>query len=270
MDPELAASLDDLHVLLVDESEERQAALRSFPPLNRCPVICAANGFYVTRAVNVDAVDIIVINDAPADVAGETTLRVIRQQPELVGIPIIVLTNEGGEVIRRAIDRESEVHFIFKPFTAEMLVNRMRHLGMGGETLMEEAAIEELYQSRQHKPSVLVVDADPAFLEWVETALSYHNIECCCANSSLRALDLLQSFSPEVIFWDEDLSREELLERKTKVKIETGKSNVPIYAMSGLPTREGVEFSDNTLAGRLQKPFPISDMMDIIAQTGNR
>ncbi len=253
-----------LRVLIVDESPERRKALSSFPPFDRCQPIFAANGYKGAREAVLSKADLIIINDAPADVAGETSLRVIRQQPETATTPVIVLTNEGGDVIKRTIDLQADIHFIFKPFPADVLVRRMRRIYMGTTSSVEREAIEDLYQAQKNKPFVIIVDADPGFLEWVETALGYHDIEVHCTSSPARALEAAKSLKPDAVFIDADTPPMLLNDTLAMFNADKAMGDAPIYLLTGMANAGAGANQASGVAGTLQKPFPISDMTEII------
>ncbi len=253
-----------LRVLIVDESPERRKAFSAFPPFDQCPPLFATNGHKGAREAASREVDLIIINDAPADVAGETSLRVIRQQPETATTPIIVLTNEGGDVIKRTIDLQADIHFIFKPFAADALVRRMRQIHMGATSSVEREAIEGLYQAQKNNPFVIIVDADPGFLEWVETALGYHHIETHCTSSPARALEAAKSLKPDAVFIDADTPPMLLNDTLAMFNANNAMGDAPIYLLTGMADAGARANQADGVAGTLQKPFPISDMTEII------
>jgi len=211
-----------------------------------------------------DEIDFVIINDAPADVAGEATLRVIRKQHATRSSPVIVLTNEGGDVIHRVVDEKGMLHFIFKPFTAAMIVKKIRQIVAGASDFIEEKVLEELYQPPKRKPFVLVLDSDPGFLEWAEAALRHSNIDCRCTSSPAQGMEAARAVKPDMIFIDADTPPILGDAAIAFFSSDPATSDVLIYAMTGMSVAESEKKSGSAVAGTLRKPFPISEMTELV------
>ncbi|MCK5862297.1 MAG: PAS domain S-box protein [Candidatus Hydrogenedentes bacterium] len=262
--PEITAELGHIRILVIADAQEAREALCSFPPFNESHVEFASTGYQAARQLADTEIDLVVINDAPADVAGETTLRVIRKQQATCSAHVIVLTNEGGEVITRVVDEMDALHFIFKPFTAERIVKKIWQITAGESNSIEEKVMEELYQPPKRKPFVLVLDSDPGFLEWVEASLRYCKIDCKCTSSPVQGMEAVHAIKPDMIFIDADTPPVLGYAAMELFNDDDSIGDVPIYAMTGMSVAESEEKSDSIVAGILRKPFSISEMAEII------
>lgn len=256
----------EFQALIIEETEERRGALCSFPPLNACQVSFAPNGYIAARKMNDINPDIIIVNDAPSDVAGESSLRFLRQQPGTSDVPAIVLTQEGSDFVKRGIDSEFNARFLFKPFAAEALAQLVALIITGDSTSASET-LKEFYPSPAAKPMAIVIDTDPGFLEWVDAALKYYNIEAYCTANPLHLFEsggLLRP--PDVVFIDADVPSRQLAEIFRLLHSNEHTRDKPVYmltSMTSVQMRPGA----GTFSGVLHKPFPISDMAEIIRRT---
>ncbi len=263
VDTDTAAGLKALRILIVEESEERRDALRSFSPLDSCPVHFVPNGYQAARHLSGEKPDMIIINDAPADVAGEISLRFLRQYPGTMEVPAIVLTGERSDVLQRTLESGTNVRFLYKPFKADVLVQLMERIVTSGITIAENI-FEEYLHPPTDKPLALIIDADPGFLEWVDTALKYDDIDACCISSPERILEFNEfTRSPDAIFIDSDMSTRQLEELLTSLRSCAATSDKAVYLLTGMTTKY-TKTHEIQCAGTLHKPFPISDMTAIV------
>jgi PAS domain S-box-containing protein len=266
VEAEIAAELEPCRVLVIADTQEAREALCSFTPMNRGSVVLAPNGYQAVRQLGEEKVDLVIINDAPADVAGQATLRVIRKQPATATAPVIILTNEGGDIIHQVIDDRSALHFIFKPCSARRIVKKMRKIRAGAQDLFEEKTLEAMYQPAQDRPFVLVLDSDPGFLEWVETALRHANIDSKCTSSPAQGLEVARSVKPDLIVIDADTPPTLGNAAIELFRNDETTSGVPIYAMTGVSVTESSEINTRDIAGVLRKPFPITEITGILKE----
>lgn len=257
------ANVHALRVLIIEENEERREALCSFPPLNACVVSFAPNGYMAARSLNSEDPDVIIINDVPADTAGETSLRFLRQQGDIFGVPVIVLTHESTELLKRHLGQDTRTRFLFKPFAAATLAHLITQIVSEGiDSVIDD--IHDLYQSPASSPLVLVFDMDPGFLEWVESALKYHAIESYCATSPATLFDSGVSLRPPTaIFIDADVPKRQRNDLLQTLRTHPMTSGKPIFLLTSIDIND-IKLDPGKFAGILHKPFPISDMTETI------
>lgn len=253
----------ECRVLVIEENDERRGALCSFHPLDKCQVSFAPNGYIAARKLSDANPDIIIINDAPSDVAGESSLRFLRQQPGTAEVPAIVLTHEGSDFVKRSVDAEFNARFLFKPFAAEALAQLFSQI-TAGVSMSTTQALKELYQSPTAKPMAIVIDTDPGFLEWVDSALRYYNIEAYC---TVNPMHMFESggliHPPDVVFIDADVPSRQIAEVFRLLHSHEQTRGKPVYMLTSMADTH-VRPAMGTVVGVLHKPFPISDMTEII------
>ena len=263
VDPDLAAGMETLHVLIIEENEERRSALRSFAPLDRARVSFCSNGYEIGRLPQLAPPDLILINDAPADVAGETSLRFLRQHMLTLEAPVIVFTNERHDVLQRLFSQETHLRFILKPFKANTLVRQMKISLQGGVDAAADA-IEDLIPPPAKNPLALVMDTDPGFLEWVEQALKHQDIDARCVDSPNLLFDSISLLRPpNAIFIDGDMSARQLEDVLLSLRSHASTADKPLYLFTSIAAAQE-KMHAHGVSGILHKPFPISDMTERI------
>lgn len=262
VDAGLTENLQSIHVLIIEASEERRQALRSFSPLDKCTVSFAQNGYMAARSIEDDIPDIIIINDMPADDAGEASLRFLRQQGDMAYVPAIILSHESTDLLKSHLGHDELTRFLFKPFSALALVQLIRKIIVGGiDTASDD--IQDLYEMPTSKDFIVVLDQDPGFLEWIESALKFRGIDSYCTSS---ATDLFSHGallgSPLAVFIDADVSAEDFKRLQNTLLGNPVTAKKPTFLLTNMASAEALD--QNKADGILHKPFPISDMMDII------
>ena len=265
VEEEMVAELASYKILVIADADEAREALASFPPLNGDDIIFSPNGYQAIRKLDEEKIDLVIVNDAPADVAGEATLRIIRKHSATCMAPVIILTNEGGDIIQRVVDDQGALYFLFKPFAARHIIEKIRKITSGALESYEEKALEAMYQPAQDRPFVLVLDSDPGFLEWAETALRCSRIDSKCTASPSQGLETARAVKPDLIFIDADTPPVLGNPAIAMFHNDEATSDVPIYAMTGLSVTESTELNTDSVAGVLRKPFPITEITSILA-----
>lgn len=253
------ASLHNLRVLVVDEG-------KSFPECIAAAVTalggvpqCTSSGFACVREAAEFQPDVVLLNESMSDLAGQSTLPMLRQQPDTGDLPVVVATAEKPARLREMGRLWPHVTFLPKPFNVVTLVERL--LEASGKVAPVNRP--EPADSMPVKiPRVLVVDADTGLLEWVEIALRKRSIACYCAQTMPQALELAQKEPPDVIFLDIDVpAADEGTLRILRTRRDPG-PRAPLYLMTGISRHgapEGIPAD-----GELIKPFNIEEMAAIV------
>lgn len=268
VDMEMAAEMEPYRILVIADTQEAREALSSFPPISSSSVLFAPTGYQAVRNLGDEKIDLVIINDGPADVAGAATLRVLRKQPATSTAPIIVLTNESGDIVHRVTDERGALYFIFKPFPAKRILKKMRKITSGLVDSFEEKNLEAMYRPAQDKPFVLVLDSDPGFLEWMEAALQYAKIDSKCTSSPVQGLETARAVKPDIIFIDADTPPVLGTAAITMFQNDDSTKSIPIYAMTGMSVTESAGFNTDEIAGVLRKPFQINEIKNILEGKG--
>jgi PAS domain S-box-containing protein len=259
-DSENLKGLGHLRVLAASEREEFGDALRALIGRWVAEVEWAPSGYQCVRKAAAGTTDLLLLNDAPSDVLGKTTMRLFRQNPATLQIPALVLTTESESDINEVRGLWTATDFIVKPFEGSLLSAAMRRL-MAGAGAEEGAGLGEAHPAHVLKRCVFVIDSDPGLLEWMATALKYRDIGCFCTATAHAAADMAQTLRPDAILLDGDVPPARVSEA-IKVFRDCPATHVtPVYMMTGV-SKPGFDRLD--VAGVLHKPFSINEITDVI------
>ncbi len=252
--------IEHLRVLAASENEEFAEALRVLIGRGVAEIDWVPSGYQCVRRAADGTTDMILLNEAPSDVLGKTTMRLLRQNPLTQHIPTLVLTTESESDIGEVRGQWLATDFVVKPIAADALVGAMRRLMDAAET-GETPGLGDAHPAHPLKRCVLVVDSDPGLLEWMATALKYRDIGCFCTTTPHAAADMAETLRPDAILLDGDVPRARVNDA-IKVFRDCPATHVtPVYMMTGVSKSE---FERLDVAGVLHKPFSINEITDVI------
>lgn len=252
--------MENLRVLAASEREEFADALRTLIGRAVAGIEWAPSGYQCVRKAAAGTTDLLLLNEAPSDVLGKTTMRLFRQNPATQQIPALVLTTESESDINEVRGQWTGTDFLVKPFTSDTLIEVMRRLS-AGTGVEEVSGLGEFHPTPAMKRCVFVVDSDPGLLEWMATALKYRDIGCFCTTTPHAAADMAQTLRPDAILLDGDVPPARVNDA-IKVFRDCPATHVtPVYMMTGVSKPE---FDRLDVAGVLRKPFSINEITDVI------
>ena len=220
----------------------------------------AASGYQCVRKAAAEGFDLLLLNEAPSDVLGRTTLRLLRQNPATQNLPVLVLTTESESDINEVRGQWAATDFLVKPFDGDTLAAALRGL-LAGAGAGEAGGLVETHPAHAMKRCVFVVDSDAGLLEWMATALKYRDIGCFCTTTPHAAADMAQKLRPDAILLDGDVTQTRIRDA-IKVFRECPATRVtPVYMMTGVGKPE---FDRLDVAGVLHKPFSVNEITEII------
>ena len=252
--------VERLRVLAASEREEFGDAVRALIGGWTAGVEWAPSGYQCVRKAADGGVDVLLLNEAPSDVLGKTTMRLFRQNPATQQIPALVLTTESESDINEVRGQWSSTDFLVKPFTGDALAEAVHRL-MAGAGSDEVVGLGEAHAAHALKRCVFVVDADPGLLEWMATALKYRDIGCFCTTTPHAAADMAQTLRPDAILLDGDIPEARIADAIKVFRDCPATRVTPVYMMTGVARPE---FDRLDVAGVLRKPFSINEITDAI------
>jgi two-component system cell cycle response regulator/two-component system chemotaxis response regulator CheY len=117
-----------LKVLTVDDSKTiRMIVKKAFKPFD-CSLFEAENGVEGLAAAAKEKPDLIVLDITMPVMNGAEMLQKLRQEDELKGIPVIMLTAESGTENVMKIVKMGVQDYMVKPFKGEQLIERVEKL----------------------------------------------------------------------------------------------------------------------------------------------
>ena len=133
-----------LNVLVVDDSAVMRAMIIKTLRLSGLPlhdIYEARNGEEGLHLLTQHWIDLVLLDLNMPVMNGEEMLVQVRQNPETVDVPVVIVSTEGSET-RIAALRQQGVEFVHKPFTPELVRETTRHMtGVSDAYDMEGGAI---------------------------------------------------------------------------------------------------------------------------------
>jgi len=112
-----------LNILVVDDSSVMRAIIIKILRLSQLPlgeVLEAQNGQEALKVLDGKWVDLALVDINMPVMDGEEMINRLRQNPETVDLPIIIVSTEGSETRKETLMQKG-AGFIHKPFTPETL-----------------------------------------------------------------------------------------------------------------------------------------------------
>lgn len=134
-------------------------------------------------------------------------------------LPLLVLSRESDLQTRLNALRHGSDAFFAPPFDADEVAAKLAHL-LGGAT-------------DAHPYKVVVVDDDPSQAAFVAAILSKAGIEVCTVTETLKTLDTLHSFKPELILMDVYMPDASGPELTAIIREQKDLMDIPIVYLSG-------------------------------------
>ncbi len=231
------------HVLVIDDDPDSRALLIHYLEGFGCRVSEAASGAEGISKAQKDHPDLLTLDLMMPELDGWDTLQILKQDPNLRDIPVVVISVVAAEERGRLL---GAVDLLNKPFEREDLLRVLwRNLGS------------------QRSRRVLVVDADLDFQQLVGEYLSGDGVKLQFASSGEEALQMIKQESPDAVFLELEMpvmNGLEFLEKLRAIPYHTGlpvivltsKDLEPKDRMILSEQASGVLMKDETLEDRLK------------------
>lgn len=116
-------------ILVVDDSPTiRRMVKVALGDIERLSFVEAANGLEAIERLALEPVALIVLDLNMPDMHGLEVLAFVRRHPKYSTLPVIVLTTRGDDDSRIAAERAGASQYLTKPFSAQVLSDRVRSL----------------------------------------------------------------------------------------------------------------------------------------------
>ena len=112
-----------LNILVVDDSSVMRAIIIKILRLSQLPlgeVLEAQNGQEALKVLDGKWIDLALVDINMPVMDGEEMINRLRQNPETVDLPVIIVSTEGSETRKEALMQKG-TGFVHKPFTPETL-----------------------------------------------------------------------------------------------------------------------------------------------------
>lgn len=114
-------------ILIVEDSATMRQLLRfALQRLGKVEILEAANGVEGLKILRQGRVDLALVDINMPVMDGLKMTQMIRQDPHLANLPIIIITTEGKEEMREKARELGIEHYVTKPINQSQVVNTVR------------------------------------------------------------------------------------------------------------------------------------------------
>jgi two-component system, cell cycle response regulator len=182
-------------VLTVDDSKTVRIIVRkAFKPYD-CEILEAANGVEGLAMAGKEQPDIILLDITMPVMDGVEMLTKLKSDPELKGIPVIMLTAEGGRDNVLKIAKIGVRDYIVKPFKEDLLVEKV------GRVIDLKPITEGPVKTKSilDPCSILVVEDRPTIVQQIQEGLKHTPWKIHGMSATGEAINFLTKNTPDLI-----------------------------------------------------------------------
>ncbi|MDB6055250.1 MAG: histidine kinase [Verrucomicrobiales bacterium] len=254
-------------ILTVDDSKTIRLIIgKAFKSFD-CEVFEASNGVEGLAVAAKEKPDIIILDLTMPIMDGYETLTKLKSDPELKGIPVVMLTAEAGRENVLRIAKQGVRDYLVKPFKEEVIIDRVGRIIDLKPKGVNAARIRRFDDSL----TILVVDDKPAIAEMIRSGLKTEtNWTVISRAQTGEAVDYCTQTVPDLVLISLSLgdgagfSLFQLLRATTKTK------TVPVF---GLCVKTAIEEQGKAqqigFTGIITKPIDLEDIKAKVTRSLN-
>ena len=245
-----------LKILTVDDSRTiRLIVNKAFKSFD-CEVLEAQNGVEGLAVASKEKPDIIILDITMPIMDGYETLTKLKSDPELKGIPVIMLTAEAGKDNVLRIAKLGVRDYLIKPFKEELVVDRV-----GRVIDLKPKGQGQAKVKRFDDPlNILIVDDKPAIVEQIRNGLKDTKWVITGKAHSGETIDHCNKVVPDIIVLSLSLPENAGFNLFTMLRGNAKTKSVPIF---GLCVKTAAEEQVVT------KPIDIEDVKSKVSRALN-
>lgn len=250
-------------ILTVDDSKTiRIIVAKAFKSFD-CDIFEAANGVEGLAVAAREKPDIIILDLTMPIMDGAEMLSKLKSNPELKGIPVVMLTAEAGRENVLRIAKLGVRDYLVKPFKEELVVERVSRiidLKPKGDSLAKAKRFDEPI-------SILVVDDKPAIVDQIRAGLSDTPWTVQGRSQTGEAVDFCSQSSPDVIFASLSLPDNAGFTLFQMFRASAKTKNVPVFALCvKTAVEEQARAQQAGFTGIITKPIDFEDLRGKVAR----
>jgi two-component system cell cycle response regulator len=183
-------------VLTVDDSKTvRIIVKKAFKPFD-CEIFEAANGVEGLAVAAKENPDLILLDVTMPVMDGVEMLTKLKADPALKGIPVIMLTAEGGRDNVLKIAKIGVRDYLVKPFKEEVLIEKASRV-IDLKPMSESSA--KTTKSILDPADILIVEDKPAIVQQIQEGLKHTPWKLRGVSSQAEAIDSMSKGTPDLI-----------------------------------------------------------------------
>lgn len=250
-------------ILTVDDSKTIRLIIGKAFKSYDCEVFEACNGVEGLAVASKEKPDIIILDITMPVMDGYETLTKLKSDPDLKGIPVIMLTAEAGRDNVLKIAKQGVRDYLIKPFKEELIVDRVSRIidlkPKGGATVKAKRFDDPL--------RVLVVDDKPAITELIAEGLKDTTWTVTGRSTNGEAVDYCHAQNPDAILISLSLPESAGFTLFQMLRTNNKTKSVPVFGMCVKTAMDDQARAQQMgFTGIITKPIDMDDIKNKIAR----
>jgi two-component system cell cycle response regulator len=244
-------------VLTVDDSRTVRIIVRKAFKSYDCEILEAGNGVEGLAIAAKDSPDLILLDVTMPVMDGVEMLTKIKSDPQLKGIPVIMLTAEGGRDNVLKIAKIGVRDYLVKPFKEETLIEK------AGRVIDLKPLSDQPTKAKSifDPADILAVEDKPAIIQQIQEGLKHMPWKIHGVSTQGEALDYCTKTPPDLVLMSLSLPEESAfnLFRIMRTNIKT--KYTPIFALA-VKTETGQQQQAQTVgfSALITKPIDLGEL----------
>ncbi len=214
-------------ILTVDDSKTVRIIVRKAFKSFDCDILEAGNGVEGLAVAAKDKPDLILLDVTMPVMDGVEMLTKLKSDPKLKGIPVIMLTAEGGRDNVLKIAKIGVRDYLVKPFKEEALV------GKASRVIDLKARPEQPAKAKSisDPADILIVEDKPAIIQQIEQGLKHTPWKIHAVSSQTEALDFCSKTAPDLVLVSLSLPEEAAFSLFRVLRTNARTKLTPVFAL---------------------------------------
>jgi two-component system cell cycle response regulator len=253
-------------ILTVDDSKTVRIIVRKAFKAFDCDILEAGNGVEGLAVASKEIPDLILLDITMPVMDGVETLTKLKSDPQLKGIPVMMLTAEGGKEHVLKIAKIGVRDYIVKPFKEDTLIEKTNRI----IELKPLADGPGKARSILDPAEILVVDDKPAIIQQIQDGLKHTPWAINGASSLVEATDFCSRQVPDLIIASLALPSEGAFALFRSVRANLKTKHTPMFALVVKTEIEAQQQAQQTgFSFTVTKPIDLADLESRMAKAMN-
>lgn len=253
-------------ILTVDDSKTVRIIVRkAFKPFD-CEILEAANGVEGLAVAAKDMPDLILLDVTMPVMDGVEMLTKLKSDPQLKGIPVIMLTAEGGRDNVLKIAKIGIRDYLVKPFKEDILVEK------AGRVIELKPLADAPTKARSilDAATILIVEDKPVIIQQIKDGLKHTPWSITGVSTQGEAIDHCVKAPPDLIMISLSLPEDAAFTLFRVIRANVKNKYTPIFALV-VKTETAAQQQAQTVGFTtvITKPIDVGDLESKIAKAMN-
>ena len=244
-------------ILTVDDSKTVRIIVRKAFKTYDCEILEASNGVEGLAVAAKDSPDLILLDITMPVMDGVEMLTKLKADPQLKGIPVIMLTAEGGRDNVLKIAKIGVRDYLVKPFKEEALIEKAGRVIDLKPLSDQPTKAKSIFDSAD----ILVVEDKPAIIQQIQDGLKHTPWKIHGVSTQGEALDFCTKTTPDLMLMSLSLPEDGAFSLFRMMRTNVITKYTPIFAL--VVKTETVQQQQAQTVGFsaiITKPMDVSDL----------